>query len=295
MQPPNETIRIIQWIKDQLANAEDPGYFGPESVMWRIHREAVVGIGLGRALLMQVAHPWVAQAVADHSTFYTQSRERLFHTLAAAELLIFGSRRQADEVAAHIRAVHTRIHGVLTEDVGRWKAGTYYTAEDPDALRWVLVTLVETTLLIYERCFGPLDDDTVSAYLTEAEFLGSMLGVIPNSVPRDRQALAEYIQTMVDDGTVAVGDVARGLAQALASPDLTTGARLRTWPYRAACEALATATMPETLRLQYGSLLVPRRPRLVTAGASAGRGLLLRLPPEWRLDPFAAVAVRRAG
>lgn len=293
MRPQNEIWSIIQWLNDQLSTAEDQGYFGPDSAMWRIHREAVVSIGLGRALLLQVAHPWVAQAVADHSTFHTQSRERLFHTLAAAELLIFGSRRQADDVAAHIRDVHTRINGVLTEDAGRWKAGDHYTAEDPDALRWVLVTLIETSLLIYEQCFGPLDDESVASYCAEAETLGMMIGVRPNSVPRDRVALKEYMEAMVAGGTVAVGDVARNLAAALASPNLTPRERLRTWPFRSACAALASATMPESLRVQYGPILDPRRPFLALVGARAGQRALPRIPEHWRLDPFAAVAIRR--
>lgn len=296
MRPHNEIWSIVQWLKEQLSNAEDQGYFGPESVMWRIHREAIVGIGLGRALLLQIAHPWVAQAVADHSTFHTQSRERLFHTLAAAELLIFGSRQQADDVAAHIRDVHTRIHGVLTEDTGRWQAGAYYTAEDPEALLWVLVTLVETSLLVYERCFGVLDDETVATYLAEAEVLGIMIGVQPGSMPRDRDGLAAYMRTMVADGTVAVGSVARGLARALATPKLTPRERLRTWPFRSACAALAAATMPERLLGQYGAIVEPRRPRLnlVSVCAKAGQRALLQLPAHWRLDPFAALAIRRA-
>lgn len=293
MRPQNEIWAIIRWLNEQLSTAEDQGYFGPDSAMWRIHREAVVSIGLGRALLLQVAHPWVAQAVDDHSTFHTQSRERLFHTLAAAELLIFGSRRQADEVAAHIRDVHTRINGVLTEDVGRWKVGDHYTAEDPDALRWVLVALVETSLLIYERCFGKLDDETVASYFAEAELLGKMIGVRPNTVPRDREALEAYLRAMVVDGTVAVGDVARNLAATLASPNLTPRERLRSWPFRSACAALAAATMPESLRLQYGPILDPRRPRLASVSAKAGQRALPRIPERWRLDPFAAVAIRR--
>ena len=43
------------------------GVFGPASVMWRIDREAAVFLGAGRALLLQLAHPWVAAAIAEHS------------------------------------------------------------------------------------------------------------------------------------------------------------------------------------------------------------------------------------
>jgi uncharacterized protein (DUF2236 family) len=43
------------------------GVLGPDSVSWRINRETALFLGAGRALLMQLAHPWVVTAVADHS------------------------------------------------------------------------------------------------------------------------------------------------------------------------------------------------------------------------------------
>src|SRR5512144_1521758 len=43
------------------------GFYGPDSIMWRINREAVL-LGAGpAALLLQVAHPLVAEGVAQHS------------------------------------------------------------------------------------------------------------------------------------------------------------------------------------------------------------------------------------
>ncbi len=34
------------------------GVFGPASLTWRVDREAAVFFGAGRALLLQLAHPW---------------------------------------------------------------------------------------------------------------------------------------------------------------------------------------------------------------------------------------------
>ena len=41
------------------------GIFGPESLTWRVDREAAVFLGAGRALLLQLAHPWVAAAISS--------------------------------------------------------------------------------------------------------------------------------------------------------------------------------------------------------------------------------------
>ena len=39
------------------------------TISWRIHRERVLLAGWGRAILLQLAHPMVAQGVAEHSAF----------------------------------------------------------------------------------------------------------------------------------------------------------------------------------------------------------------------------------
>ena len=38
----------------------DPGYFGPESMMWKVNKEITVLFGGARALLMHAAHPLIA-------------------------------------------------------------------------------------------------------------------------------------------------------------------------------------------------------------------------------------------
>src|SRR5438270_11486200 len=91
-----------RWLRRELSLADDEGYFGSSSAMWLLNREAVLGVGLGRALLLQLAHPWVAQAVVDHSTFERQPIDRLVGTVVTAELLVFGSRAQADTAAARL-------------------------------------------------------------------------------------------------------------------------------------------------------------------------------------------------
>src|SRR3974390_1042304 len=36
------------------------GLFGPASAIWHVNREAAIFLGAGRALLLQLAHPWDA-------------------------------------------------------------------------------------------------------------------------------------------------------------------------------------------------------------------------------------------
>jgi len=44
------------------------GIFGAESVSWRINCESALFLGAGRAALLQLAHPWVAAALDQHSS-----------------------------------------------------------------------------------------------------------------------------------------------------------------------------------------------------------------------------------
>ena len=63
---------------------------GPDSMMWRINREAVL-LGAGpAALLLQVAHPLIAQGVAEHSSFEQDPWRRLHGTIRTTMDLVFG-------------------------------------------------------------------------------------------------------------------------------------------------------------------------------------------------------------
>jgi uncharacterized protein (DUF2236 family) len=260
--------------------------------MWGLHREAALGFGLGRVLLLQLAHPWVAQAIKDHSAFREQPRDRLLATVIAAELLVFGDRAQADAAARRVRGVHGHITGVLPEEVGAWRAGTPYSADDPDALLWVLVTLLDTSIQVYEACLGRLPDETVRAYFQEGARLGEMLGVPADTVPKDRAGMARYIATMIGGGTVAVGPAAREVAVALLRARVAPGPAWRA--YSAVTHVMAAKTMPAALAAQYGPILTVHHPRLYRAGGLLGRLAWSRVPERIRVDPIAAIAVRRA-
>ena len=59
------------------------GFYGPGTAMWRVNREAVL-LGAGpAALLLQIAHPHVAEGVAHHSDFQSDPWRRLRRTTKA--------------------------------------------------------------------------------------------------------------------------------------------------------------------------------------------------------------------
>src|SRR5581483_9609494 len=125
---------------------------GRDSITWRINSERLVLLGWGRAILMQFAHPLVAQAVVDHSAFRDTRVARLLRlrsTVRAMLAMTFGDVSQVQGAADHINRIHDRINGRLQESAKPFAAGTPYTAHDPRLLCWVLATLMESVPLAY--------------------------------------------------------------------------------------------------------------------------------------------------
>ena len=74
----------------------DPGLYGPGSEAWRLNREATVLLGAGpRALLLQLAHPLVAEGVDQHSDFRADPWSRLAGTLRSYLRIVYGTTAQA--------------------------------------------------------------------------------------------------------------------------------------------------------------------------------------------------------
>jgi uncharacterized protein (DUF2236 family) len=80
---------------------------GPESISWKVNREAIVVAGWGRAILLQLAHPSVVAGVHHHSSFpgsLLSSFRRLHSTVGAMLSLTFGDTEQMITAAARINA-----------------------------------------------------------------------------------------------------------------------------------------------------------------------------------------------
>src|SRR5690606_341973 len=110
------------------ATAADPvaGIFGPQSLTWRVDREAILFLGAGRALLLQLAHPWVAAAVSQHSVVAIDPIGRFRRTFEITYTAVFGTVDQALGVARRLHRRHAAVEGVLQEDIGPYRAGSRY-------------------------------------------------------------------------------------------------------------------------------------------------------------------------
>src|SRR4029077_5461460 len=93
------------------------GLFGTESLTWRIDREAINFLGAGRALLLQLAHPWVAAAIAKHSRTFADPIARFPRTFGTVFTMVFGSLDQSLAAARQLHRRHAGITGHLSEAI----------------------------------------------------------------------------------------------------------------------------------------------------------------------------------
>src|SRR5690606_8452864 len=112
-----------------------------------------------RALLMQAAHPVAFAGFFAHTGALDEPYERLHRTAQAVDLVVFGPRAEAERVTAIVRDVHAGVRGELTAPAGRFPAGTPYAADDPALLLWILATLVDSGLVVYQRYVRDLTRD----------------------------------------------------------------------------------------------------------------------------------------
>src|SRR5262245_60219897 len=212
------------------------GLYSEQSITRRINRENVLLLGGGRALLMQLAHPSVAAGVDDHSDFRTHPVRRLRRTVRMTMAIVFGDRQTAEKAAQAVNRVHGRVRG------------DHYHALDPDLLLWVHATLVDSALVTYANFVQPLSEDERDDFYQESKDLGELLLIPRAHFPKRIEDFDAYVDGMIDSGTVAVTDRARGLGRLVLRPRL----RLLPGPAMIPFEIVTAGLLPQSLREQYG-------------------------------------------
>jgi uncharacterized protein (DUF2236 family) len=233
--------RSLDLVSTGAAGARE-GVFGPGSMTWRVDCEAAVFLGAGRALLLQLAHPWVAAAVADQSRVFADPVGRFHRTFGVTFTMVFGSLDQAFAVARKLYQRHEAVTGVLPQSAGPFAAGSSYQANDVAALRWVHATLVETALLAHELVLPPLSDGERERYWSEARLYAALFGIPADSLPSDWASFVAYVDAITASDVLTVSPAARDIAQQIFSGKVT-GVRPPLW-YR----ALTARLLPERLR-----------------------------------------------
>jgi uncharacterized protein (DUF2236 family) len=246
------TERLERELTAVRGAAVDPlsGVFGPRSITWQVDREAAIFLGAGRALLLQLAHPWVAAAIEQHSDTFANPIGRFHRTFSTIFTMVFGSLDQSLDAARRLHRRHAEISGTFPSPVGPFPAGCTYCANEVSALRWVHATLWDTAPMTYELVLGPLARDQQERYYAESRRFAALFGIPGQRLPPDWTAFSAYVAAMIESSTLTVTEAARAMAHRLV-------AGADTWlPVPSGYNALTAALLPSRIRdafaLPYG-------------------------------------------
>jgi uncharacterized protein (DUF2236 family) len=218
--------------------------FVPGTVFWRVNREWLVTLAGSRAVLLELAHPLIAAGVAQYSNYRGDPFGRLFRTLRTMTALTFGDPRAARRAAQHFRGCHRRVRGVLNGAIGPYPAGTPYDADDPFLKLWVLGTLIDSVIRVYELFIAPLTAGEKESYYRETQSLAEWLDLSPALMPAGYEDFAAYMDAMLASDLLVVGDTARGIVAALYGP----------WPFGPLARQasfVGIGLLPERLRAAF--------------------------------------------
>lgn len=241
-----QDLQLLLSQLEQMPGKNTDGFFGPASTTRRVNRECAVFLGAGRAALLQLAHPWVAAALQQHSSLMNDAIGRFHSTFRVIYTMLFGTRAQALSASRQLYKVHTSIQGQLPEAVGGYRQHEPYAANEITALRWVFATLVESAVLAYEFVLPPLGEQAHESYYSESKRMAALCGIPSQLLPPDWAALRSYVAEMLNSPAVAVDAKACSMAQAVLS-GVGTWVRAPRW-YR----ALTAFWLPPRLRSGFG-------------------------------------------
>src|SRR3954463_16768889 len=188
------------------------GYFTDDSMLRRVVGDRVTALSGPRALLVMAAHPVAFAGFFAHTGALDDPYARLERTATVMNAIAFGTRRQADRMTAHVRAMHRKVRGVLPESAGPFPAGTPYRGDDPAHLLWILGALAESAMLVYDKYVRSLSLDERQALWGDYRVVGRQFGLRERDMPRDVGAFEAYMAERYASPELVVTPLARELA-----------------------------------------------------------------------------------
>lgn len=257
--------------------APDLGYFGPNSVSWRVHGEPLALVGGLRALLLQALHPQAMALLYAKSEFQQDPWARLQRTAGYVSTVTFAPTADVDAAAAHVRAVHDRL-GIT----------------DPAQLAWVHACEVDSFLASSRAAGVELSADDADRYVDEQVRAAALVGVPAELTPRTVAELAGYFAAVRPE--LGGSSEAREAARYVLAPPIPVHGRY-VLPARlgwSTVAALAVGLLPSWARRMYRLPPTPGAGLATAAGMYTLRRAVRALPQNWREGPIYRAAKARA-
>jgi uncharacterized protein (DUF2236 family) len=222
---------------------EDYGFFGPDSVTWKVWSyPSSLTVGFQRAVVVEELDPNLVAAVDKTHDIYKRPRTRYDRTLRYFAMVAFGSSRETAQAADVLVKIHSKAIGTEPYDGGR------YDANDPDSQLWIHLTAWHSILYAYEK-YGPgrLSAEDEARYWQECAVAAELQTCSPDDVPRTREGIQEYFETMrpqLRASAIAVEAMHHLLRADVMLPPMPRIMAPSTWVVSRVLRAGTIATMP---------------------------------------------------
>ncbi len=252
------------------------GVYDDDAIIRRLYGEQVMVLAGPRALLMQAAHPVAWAGFFAQTASKDEPYERLHRTAQIVELVTYGPREEAERATRRVRAMHKRVRGTLAEPAGRFPAGTPYAADDPVLLLWILATLVDSGMTVYQRYVRPLSRAERESLWQDYRVFGRLFGLAAADMPATLADFEDYMSDMLHLGDLHVTDEAREVAREIVMrPPIPRAAR----PLLELANFVTVGLLPPQIRRLYGFRWDPVRGLALRGHTAYARRALVPLLP----------------
>ena len=174
-----------------LAEAEriDDGYFGPDSISWKVYENALVaGMGALSGLFISVLDPVGAYGVGQHSVYHYDTLGRVRRSLLFFAGAVFGDSATADKVGRDLFRKHSHVVGEIPS------TGEPFRANHVEALKFTYVVGWPHLWRAY-KAFG--DPNATAAeerrFYAEQSRVGELIGIPAGELPRTPEEVEAWV------------------------------------------------------------------------------------------------------
>ena len=262
----------------------DPGYFGPNSMMWKVNKEITVLFGGARALLMHAAHPLIAAGARQTSFYQRDPWKRLIRTLSLQNSVTFGTKEEANDSATRINRLHEVIKG--KDEV----SGKIYDALDHEQLLWVHACLQLSSIYFYEKTVSKLSENEKDLYHKENMLAAKLVLVDDTRAPKTHKELKNWvIKKSKEENYLIFTDVAKDVQDIIAGGPVPKHIK-PIWPF---ISFTAFHTLPKEFKDLYGINTTKIKELILIINLKLLKFTRPFLPPFFRLIPPARWAKQR--
>ncbi|WP_255808397.1 oxygenase MpaB family protein [Leucobacter aridicollis] len=245
-----------------IVDRSDNGYFGPDSVSWKVFADPASKLGGVAAILLQSLNPMMMRLFAETSDYLADVEGRGERTGRYLDTIVYGDRAHAEAAAESVN----RLHAASTWTDPR--TGQILRADNEEWLAWTHNTLVYG-LLRAADAFGPgLSGADQDRFVVEQHVAACLVEIEDESyLPSTRAELDAYIETNKD--WMALTLPAAELSRSLRKPSLS-GNPVATWVTVNVQDGILSL-LPDWALLLFG---IEGRPMNLSAAAKTTRKIV---------------------